>query len=163
MSDLISILIRHAERYRLMQPQDAVKLLYQNEFGGGHLISDEDACRFYLTQEYANTPHDPTAALYEDIGNGVIRVSLAALSPSDLMPLADDFIRSAAEHTGSMPSFLKKLDILRDLTARGTFSFDLPTLEAYLRAYTQAGCPVVSHSEIYRRAYHPAYRIVVRR
>ena len=44
MEELKVILITHANRYPLMQPQDAVKLIYQNEFGGGHLIRDEEAC-----------------------------------------------------------------------------------------------------------------------
>ena len=37
MEELERILREHAERYPLMQPTDAVKLIYQNEFGGGHL------------------------------------------------------------------------------------------------------------------------------
>ena len=44
MEELRAILLAHAKRYPLMQPQDAVKLIYQNEFGGGHLIRDEEAC-----------------------------------------------------------------------------------------------------------------------
>ena len=42
MDELIKILRAHAEKYPLMRPQDAVKLVYQNEFGGGHLIVDYD-------------------------------------------------------------------------------------------------------------------------
>ena len=48
MEELKAILIAHAKRYPPMQPQDAVKLIYQNEFGGGHLIRDEEACLNYL-------------------------------------------------------------------------------------------------------------------
>ena len=47
MEELKAILITHAKRYPLMQPRDAVKLIYQNEFGGGHLICDEEACLNY--------------------------------------------------------------------------------------------------------------------
>ena len=53
MEELRAILIAHARRYPLMQPRDAVKLIYQNEFGGGHLIRDEEACLNYLRREYA--------------------------------------------------------------------------------------------------------------
>ena len=38
MEELKQILQEHAKRYPLMQPRDVVKLIYQNEFGGGHLI-----------------------------------------------------------------------------------------------------------------------------
>ena len=116
MEELKVILITHANRYPLMQPQDAVKLIYQNEFGGGHLIRDEEACLNYLRREYADLEKDPSAQLYEEIGNGIVRVNLAAVKPEDLEQLGRDFIRSAAEHAGTMDSFLQKLDVLRKLT-----------------------------------------------
>ena len=161
MEELRAILLAHAKRYPLMQPRDAVKLIYQNEFGGGHLIRDEQACLNYLRQEYASAEKDPTAALYEDIGNGIVRVNLAAVKPEDLEKLGSDFIRSAAEHTGTTDSFLKKLDILRQLAEEGVFSFGVQELKIYFSEYIQSGCPMVSHSEQYRRFYNPAYRIVL--
>ena len=68
MEELKAILIAHAKRYPLMQPQDAVKLIYQNEFGGGHLIRAEEACLNYLRREYADLEKDPSAQLYIDAG-----------------------------------------------------------------------------------------------
>ena len=97
MEELRAILIAHAKRYPLMQPRDAVKLIYQNEFGGGHLIRDEQACLNYLRREYADLEKDPTVPLYEDIGNGIVRVNLAAVKPEDLEQLGQDFIASAAK------------------------------------------------------------------
>ena len=160
MEELRAILLAHAKRYPLMQPRDAVKLIYQNEFGGGHLIRDEQACLNYLRQEYASAEKDPTAALYEDIGNGIVRVNLAAVKPEDLEQLGREFIRSAAEHTGTMDSFMKKLDILCQLVEEGIFSFGIQELKIYLSEYIHSGCPMVSHSAQYRQAYQPAYRIV---
>ena len=160
MEELKAILIAHAKRYPLMQPRDAVKLIYQNEFGGGHLIRDEEACLNYLRREYATLEKDPTAALYEDIGNGIVRVNLAAVKPEDLEQLGRDFIRSAAKHKGTLDSFLNKLEVLRMLTAEGVFAFDLEALNTYLSEYKAAGYPAVSHSEQYRQAYKPAYRII---
>ena len=40
-TEILSVLTAHAKKYPLMLPCDAVKLLYQNEFGGGHLVQDE--------------------------------------------------------------------------------------------------------------------------
>ena len=161
MEELRAILIAHAKRYPLMQPTDAVKLIYQNEFGGGHLIRDEEACLNYLHREYADLEKDPTAPLYEDIGNGIVRVNLAVVKPENLEQLGRDFIRSAAEHTGTMDSFLRKLDVLRKLTVEGIFSFDSQELENYLFKYRNQSYPVVSHSEAYREEYRPAYRIIL--
>ena len=160
MEELRAILSAHAKRYPLMQPTDAVKLIYQNEFGGGHLIRDEEACLNYLRREYATLEKDPTAALYEDIGNGIVRVNLAAVKPEDLEQLGRDFIRSAAKHKGTLDSFLNKLEVLRILTAEGVFAFVLDALNTYLSEYKAAGYPAVSHSEQYRQAYKSAYRII---
>ena len=160
MEELRAILITHAKRYPLMQPRDAVKLIYQNEFGGGHLIRDEQACLNYLRQEYASAEKDPTAALYEDIGNGIVRVNLAAVKPEDLEQLGRAFIDSAAKHKGTLDSFLHKLEVLRMLTEEGVFTFDTNALSAYLSEYKAAGYPAVSHSPKYREVYNPAYRII---
>ena len=161
MEELRAILIAHAKRYPLMQPTDAVKLIYQNEFGGGHLICDEEACLNYLRREYADLEKDPSAQLYEEIGNGIVRVHLAAVKPEDLTQLGQDFIASAAKHKGTLDSFLNKLEVLRRLTAEGVFTFDTNALSAYLSEYKAAGYPAVSHSPEYRQAYKPAYRIIL--
>ena len=163
MEELKAILITHAKRYPLMQPTDAVKLIYQNEFGGGHLIRDEQACLNYLRREYADLEKDPTAPLYEDIGNGIVRVNLAAIEPEDLDQLGKNFIDSAAKHKGTMDSFLNKLEVLRKLTAEGVFAFDTNALSSYLTKYKAAGYPAVSNSPEYRQAYNPAYRVILRR
>ena len=163
MDELKAILIAHAKRYPLMQPCDAVKLIYQNEFGGGHLIRDEQACLNYLRREYADLEKDPTVPLYEDIGNGIVRVNLGAVREEALEQLGQDFIASAAKHKGTLDSFLNKLEVLISLTADGVFTFDADALNAYLSEYKAAGYPAVSHSPEYRQAYNPAYRVILRR
>ena len=160
MEELRAILIAHAKRYPLMQPRDAVKLIYQNEFGGGHLIRDEQACLNYLRREYTSVAKDPTVPLYEDIGNGIVRVNLAAVKSEDLERLGRAFIDSAAKHKGTMDRFLNKLEVLRKLANEGVFNFDTNALNAYLSEYESAGYPAVSHSPEYRQAYKPAYRII---
>ena len=163
MEEMKTFLLAHAKRYPLMQPADAVKLIYQNEFGGGHLIRDEQACLDYLRREYESVQKNPEMPLYESIGNGIVRINLAAVKPEDLEQLGRDFICSAAEHTGSMERFVQKLEVLRQLTTEGIFSFDMNELECYLLEYEQAGYPAVSHSDTYRKRYTPAYRIVANR
>lgn len=156
-----TILLAHAGRYPAMEPTDAVKLLYQNEFGGGHLIRDEDAALQYMRREYAATSRDPAKPLTEVIGNGLVRVNLAALPENRLEELGQVFLQSAKIHQGSLESFLPKLTLLESLTKEGAFGFSMEELDTYLRTYAQAGYPMVSHSDTYRRLYHPAYRVVL--
>lgn len=147
-----------------MEPRDAVKLIYQNEFGGGHLIADPAQSLDRLRLEYGAVPHDPDVPLAEDIGGGMVRVMLAGLDPEEypLEELNRDFVRSAAACQGNMDRFLEKLDVLRELTRAETFGFSPRELEDYLGPYTASGCPPVSHSGAYRTAYRPAYRVVAR-
>ena len=101
--------------------------------------------------------------MYEDIGNGIVRVNLGAVREEALEQLGQDFIASAAKHKGTLDSFLNKLGVLHKLTTAGVFSFDLDALNAYLSEYKAAGYPAVSHSPEYRQAYNPAYRVILRR
>ena len=159
-----AILLDHARRYPRMEPTDAVKLLYQSEFGGGHLIRDENACLTRLLEEYRATPQCREIPLTEDIGGGIVRVNLAALDEHGLSPeeLGQIFLCSAAQTRGTMASFREKLTLLQKLTADRAMPFDMAALSAYLTEYEQAGFPPVSHSEAYRNAYHPAYRVAAK-
>lgn len=145
-----------------MQPRDAVKLLYQNEFGGGHLIVDEAASLERLRAEYAAVQRDASQPLFEQIGNGFCRVNLAALDARTypLARLHTDFLRSAAQAWGSMDGFSEKLAVLLEAADTLPFAFCRAELETYLTEYTGMGCPPVSHSEVYRAAYRPAYRVL---
>lgn len=158
------ILLTHGQRYPLMEPRDAVKLLYQSQFGGGHLVRNEAACLEYLHREYAATPQTGIPML-EDIGNGMVRVHLAGLDAQGYTPeqLGQDFIRSAASAFGNRDRFLHTLSLLVKLTGDGKMPFSSRDLEAYLAEYAAQGYPVVSHSETYRNAYRPAYRVLLRR
>lgn len=163
METLEQILMRNAKDYPLMQPQDAVKLIYQNVFGGGHLVKDPASCRCALQHELETTPHDPDCPVVENIGNGLARVNLAGIRTSgySVLQLGYDFVNSSRKHTGNLSGFLLKLDILRRVTEKGVFCFSAEDLEDYLTEYEKADYPMVSHSEIYRKNYKPAYRIVM--
>lgn len=163
MKELEMILRRAVQRYPQMQAADAVKLVYQNEFGGGHLIRNEEACWDYLRREYTCVTQDNAVMRYEDIGNGIVRVNLASLAERELCWLGDVFIRSATEHMGSLANFRDKLEVVCRLAEEGIFSFSPDELREYLTEYEAAGYPAVSHSQQYRDVYHPAYRIILKK
>ena len=155
----------HAQKFPCMRPTDAVKLLYQNEFGGGHLIEDPQRSLGWLVRECAAVVHDAAAEKTTPIGNGIVRVNLAALN-TDVLPLEklnEIFVRSSALVHGQLAVFQEKLTLLTDLTAQGAFGFSSAELEEYLAAYMKLGYPPVSHSQEFRDAYRPAYRVVLER
>ena len=163
MTELTEILARHAEKYPLMRPCDAVKLIYQSEFLGGHMIKSPEQSLLRLTEEFEQTEKTPGAQLCESIGNGVMRINLAALD-TEKYPLAElnrVFCESANLCRGSLDGFLKKLNVLVSELPRLGFGFTAKELDEYLLKYREAGYPAVSHSEEYRQAYKPAYRVVL--
>ena len=162
-NEMLAALKAHARKYPRMQPQDAVKLLYQSEFAGGHIIKSREYAYARIADEYAATPHDAAKPLFEEIGSGIARVNLAAVDKNEypLDTLTDDFVRSAALHKGSMDAFLEKLSLLREAFDEIGFTFTREDLDAYLTKYALEGYPMVSHSAIYREAYAPAYRVML--
>ena len=162
MEELNRILLAHAKRYPLMQPTDAVKLIYQNEFGGGHLIKDKELCLKRLISEYQNIEKDANAIKFEDIGNNIIRVNLKALNENELLNLNEVFIKSANLHKGSLLAFKYKLKLLLDNFYSIGFNFSLDDLLEYLEEYKKSGYPMVSHSKVFNENYKPAYRIILK-
>jgi hypothetical protein len=157
----LQVIRLHADRYPLMEPADAVKLAYQSTFGGGHLIRDAQASLLRLCAERAAAESLPDAPFIE-IGNERARMNLAspALSTFPDALLNRMFVLSAQTQAGTMALFHELLELLSSLAVDGVFRFDSVVFSEYLRTYTDAGCPMVSHSEAYRRAYHPSYRVV---
>lgn len=152
-----------------MQVQDAVKLLYQSEFGGGHMISDAEKSLIRIrTEAIENAGIDGKERQkfiknnpYESIGNGICRMYLSVLEEG-LRPetLNRMFVWTAEQKKGSTERFEQKLEVLLDGCKSGELPWSEQEVCTYLAAYKKQGYPAVSHSEIYRKAYHPSYRIV---
>ena len=162
MLELIDILSLHAEKYPLMLCEDAVKLVYQNEFAGGHMIKDASSALAMLRREFAGVERRLSLPLYEPIGNGIVRVDLCAVDTArlPLEALNSIFVQTANSNRGDMASFKATLGVLSRAAAGGMFSFTSKELDAYLLGYAGLGYPAVSHSAKYRLAYRPAYRVV---
>lgn len=161
--NLLDALKYHAKKYSKMQPADAVKLVYQNEFGGEYIERNLGNGLQKLKQEIKNVVPDESVGLFEPIGNGFMRVNLAAMPANDVSVYTLDslYVLSTKIYGGSHMSFVEKLNELKRLNKEySLFSFSQEELEAYINAYIAAGCPTVSHSDEFKQAYAPAYRVV---
>jgi len=152
-------LLAHGQKYPNMQPRDAVKLAYQSEFGGGHMISDPQKSLAFLQRELAAVA--PCACqLAEPIGGGKVRLHLAAFGALSPELVNRVFVASANRAGGTQTGLEEKISCIVALCTEGAFAFSVAELESYLADYRAQGCPAVSHSEIYRDTYHPAYRVI---
>jgi len=142
------ILLWHAARYPRMQCRDYLKLLYQSEFGGGHLIADPEKALAWLERESAEVAYAPEAP-FEDIGGGLLRMYLPVEGISSRTALG--LFMETCTPRGTIEGLNQKLDLLLDM---------FPAFAEEVAEYRAAGCPAQRHSEEYRAAYSPAYRLV---
>lgn len=153
------VLSMHVKKYPQMEVQDAVKLIYQNEFGPGHLLADLNRAKSYLKQEVQETQFNG-----EDtevfIGNGLVRLNVCGLNETEMDELVLKMEKTAKEHKGSLDLFIQKLDVLIQMKKEGYFLFSMDQLMRYLEEYSRQGYPMISHSDSYRRKYKPHYRVI---
>lgn len=163
MEELRRVLYSHAEWFPETEPVDAVKLLYQNEFGGGHMIEDPRICLCRLEKELEIVPQSRSIPLSVPIGNGKVRVNLSALNRTGLSAacINEIFVQSAELTHGDLLIFEEKLELLLELSKGHIFKFTEKDMADYLKQYKRCGYPAVSHSHKYRAAYSPAYRVVL--
>ena len=162
---LEDILLQHFDRYPKMEPQDAVKLVYQHTFGPGHLIRDEKKVLAFLQQELAGAGEPlPGEALYESIGNGLCRLNLRPCAERGIPAedIARLFLETAQAASGDKKSFRQGLKALQKLAEAGETPFDAVELDLFLARYPDS-CPAVHHSVSYHLAYAPAYRVVAQK
>lgn len=148
-----AIVKEQMKRFPLMEPQDYGKLIFQSEFGAEHMIQDEDSVRTFLLDEWENLPPDQAAQDPEYIGGGLCRFPLSACRSAAIAKLlADLFILTAGQKRGSIENVYDKLNQIA--------AFQIPGMEEWAREWKQHSCPPVRHSQAYRNAYKPHYRLL---
>ena len=161
-AEIALLLKEHTNKYPLLLPQDAYKLLFQREFGPGHMAADPEAVLARLESEYKETEKTDRPSL-ETIGNGFVRVYLSGLKKDQIPSLGKVFLLSMPESRGSVPGFENSLSVLLEICGSGQLPFETPELLSFLDSIRQEGYPAVSHSDPYRCAYRPSYRVVCER
>lgn len=154
-ADFAAVLAAHRARYPRMQPQDYAKLAYQAACGPAHLLaSGEDEVQARLAAEWQAVPPDAAPPDKEPVGGGLVRFPLRAGqgTPEAVRLLARLLKLTAQEHRpdpAALDALLGQVDAL-----------PVEGLTDWLAAYRSQGCPAVGHSDAYRAAYRPHYRLL---
>jgi hypothetical protein len=156
------LLADHAERYPGWQLPDAYKLLHHATLGSEHAIANPDAPRLWLTRELAALGDGPDEPLADTLG-AFVRIHLRpfVMRGGDTEALLDAFIRTANTPTDTtdLACALRALDAM---AAEGALPWQVTAVRTYISARRAEGFPAVHHSEAFRAAYAPAYRVVGR-
>ena len=161
-NDIKKILRAHHARYPAMEIPDMVKLLYQREFAGGHMIADPAESLNRLREERRGLAVSPGQEAFENIGGGLCRFYLDSPECGEvtLTTVNRFFVNTANGNDGTVEGFEETLGVLRRCCADGDLPYPMDALDAYVSAYKGQGYPPVHHSRAYRDAYRPAYRVV---
>lgn len=160
MDELRELLSHHYKLYPMMQIKDAVKLIYQNEFGCGHLVKDEASSLARLVEELETRKNqNDNENLFTDIGNNFVRMNFAALKGCDITPITVNklFVLTSKRNKGNIETFKEKLKLIYELP------FNTGKIQKFMTDYQNAGYPMISHSDVYRNNYHPSYRVIDRK
>lgn len=159
-TELKEIILKSIEKHPLSQPRDLLKLLFQNEFGGGHLIKDEKEAFARLKDEYASLEPERNDTFFEYIGNNKARANISAFTSEEMPILCKAFTESAKAANGSKEALFKKLDYLTELAKMQEIPYCESEIAQAVYSYKNGGDLLISHSERYREAYKPAYRVI---
>lgn len=158
------LLGRHFARYPRMQLDDVYKLLHQAALGGGHAVDDEAAAFQRLDAEIAalgDGPEEPAQDVISPDGR-LARIHLRRFlaSGGDPAELHRAFVASARGYPAAPDKLAKFCGCLGDLAGAGGIPFAQQDVVRYFSEIASAGYPVVHHSQAFREAYKPAYRVV---
>lgn len=164
MSNQVKNLLKmHRNKYPKAGARDFYKLIYQGVFGVGHLISEK--AKDYLWEEAhrIDLRDYPERGLIEPVsGDGsMVRVYLRPFMRKglDLEKLFSVMVRSA-ERDGDEREFLATWNLVIKLVESGELSMDESELMEIQRTIDEKGIIPMHHTEPYREAYYPAYRVV---
>ena len=159
-ADLIS---EHIKRRPEARAQDIYKLLYQGVFGVGHILSDhawdvlvEEAGRINIDDH----TEDP---LFESvtIDGSMVRVNLRQyIKQGGKLDALFTAMKKSSEYSGSADVFNEYWGQFRSLVAEGAVSFSLAEIQRLDELIAAEGVKPRHHTEPYRVAYYPAYRVV---
>ena len=164
-NDISEAVNRQLAFYPQTTLQDMYKSFYQDRFGAEHMISDTAAVRAYLLYELGLAAADSVSnPYYETVGaqGRYVRVYLRCVNESLLTAeqLLDAFIRSA--QPGKQPEQSWTDEWSHIVQAAQQAGVHYSEEENRLLQQAAQNNQAVHHSETYRNAYHPHYRIVRR-
>ena len=159
MKNFEKIVLNQVALHPSCEPTDLIKLCFQAAYGAEHLIADvERAKHFFYTEYEATSPKD--CAAFEEISDKYCRVNIAAWKFRGYDPdrLFDIFIDTARRSAPADDGISPFLDTVGHIAERGGLPFSVEAWQTVLSQYE--GGPV-HHSQHYRDAEAPAYRVVL--
>ena len=147
--------------------QDVYKTCYQDYFGAEHLVTDTAAARFYLHQEIEECRGTDMSAMPTEEPTGFrhrfSRVNLSNVTNGELTEeqILADFLNAAGKDNAYGDDWQGEWDKIAAIALEVNPDWADTALQAELQDAARGNHPV-RHSDAFRNAYNPHYRIVKR-
>ena len=157
--DTTEFLRAQCRAYPQLQPEDLLKGLHQSVFGCGHFV--DEGAEEYLQKELEGLEYSDGPDV-EPLAGDFCRVHLRCLSKYGLgsKTLFRLFRLSAAGAVGSAAQMEERLEVLLHMTSAGQLPMNYGDVRALVERWRAAGYPACHHSDRFRAAYKPAYRVI---
>ncbi len=145
--------------------QDVYKTCYQDYFGAEHLMSDTAAAQQYLQSEFEECRHTDMSLMPKREPTGFrhrfTRINLACVVDRELTEeqLLALFIDAASKDNAFGDAWAEEWQKIERIALRVCPDWANEPLQTELRLAAE-GNHAVRHSEAFRKAYNPHYRIV---
>ena len=147
-----------------LEVQDLYKLVFQAALGSEHAILDNAVTYDWLTNEIKKITDKALEPIVEPISpdGRIARINLRPYiaADGDLDALLDAFVRTANEHHGTAEQLQRYWYYAVDMATAGHLLLSPAKLRCFFTRMRIKNFPAVHHSANYKRAYHPAYRVV---
>ena len=153
------LLTEHYKKYPELQLQDIFKYIYQSSFGCEHMLSSYETAVDYIRKEYEN------AAFAQDLSDKLdgeySRVHFSVLQQGmSVRTFARLFYLSAKKELNGKTELEKKIAAVKELVSEEMLPFSSAELEKELTLWQKNTYSAVHHSDAFRSAYKPSYRVI---
>lgn len=157
-----SLIRLHHERYPLARPRDFYKLLYQGVYGVGHMISERAMDILHEEAHRVDLSEYPGRTLLEPVSwNGkMVRVYLRPFMRGRLsLDILFEVMMRSSKRVGKDDDFVRSWNVYLEIAKTELTSTD-NEVDEIQRIIDEKGIIPMHHTEPYRKAYYPAYRVV---
>jgi len=161
---LARLIDQHCQRYPALEPRDVYKLLYQGLRGPEHLIASPAEFAARLQAEYEAVAPDDAGPLWEAVRPdgrlGRLHLRPFKARSGDLAALTRACLATAGSAWGTLEDVRAAWAVFEAGCRAGRWAFPMSSVLDLTRWLQEHEYPAVHHSESYRAAYQPAYRLV---
>ncbi len=132
--------------------------------GSAHSACSTAVSARYLEEEIHSMGSGPPEPIIDSIAHdgSISRVNLRPYLKAGYQTekLVEAFVRTGLKYTGSIPGLERYCNWLIQMKIENLLPCGAAEIKSYLTAMSESDFPAVHHSNEYRKAYSPSYRVI---